>query len=198
MQFLQAYGKELFALLVPVITWVLNSYFRAKAKLDVAAPHRFTFLVHEPLRDERGNIVQQTQTIHTTSHVIVNSGKETATKVEFVFNWKPPLLNVWPSRSYDEREAPDGRYVLVFESLSPRETVGVEVLSFNQELPHLINVRSDQCTATNIDMYPQPVVAPWKRRLAVLLLLSGLALVVYVVVLILQFLILGTVESSAI
>lgn len=192
MELIHQYAKELFALLVPLLTWILNSRFRARAKLQLAAPHRFTFLVNEPLKDEQGNVIKPSQTVHTVSHVLTNAGRETATKVELVFNWKPLCINIWPSRHYEEKTEEDGRYVMIFDSFAPNEQIGFELLSVNSELPWLVNARSDQCTAVTVDMYPQPVVAAWKRRLAVALLLLGFASAIYISVVVLQFLILGT------
>ena len=192
MEFIQQYAKELFALLVPLVTWILSNRFRARAKLQLGIPHSFTFIVQEPLRDKEGNVLRETQTVHTASHVVTNSGRETATKVELVFNWKPLCINIWPSRHYEEHSGQDGRHVMVFDSLAPNEQIGFELLSVNGDLPALANARSDQCTATSIAMHPQPIVAAWKRRLVVTLLFFGLSFSIYLATLILQFLILAT------
>jgi hypothetical protein len=192
MEMLQQYAKELFALFVPVLTWVLNNWFRAKAKLQLARPHGFTFIVDQPLLDAEGNVISQKQTVHTVSHVISNAGRETATGVELVFNWKPLCINIWPARHFSEKTESDGRYVMMFDSLAPNEQIGFELLSINSDLPSLINARSNQCTAQTIAMYPQPILTPWKRKLAVFLLFSGIAFAVYIGILVLQFLILGT------
>lgn len=191
MEFIQQYAKELFALLVPLLTWILNNRFRARAKLQLGIPHSFTFMVQEPFRDAEGKVLRETQSVHTASHVITNSGKETATKVELVFNWKPLCINIWPSRHYEEHSEEDSRYVMVFDSLAPNEQIGFELLSVNSELPALVNARSDQCTATTIAMYPQPIVEAWKRRLAVTLLFFGFSFAIYLAILVLQFLILA-------
>ena len=192
MAFLETYGKELVALLVPFITWTLNTLFRAKAKLLLASPHSFTFLVQQPRLDAQGNIISPAQTVQTISFVLRNAGKETATNVELVFNWKPLCLNVWPSRHFAEHTEPDNRYVLIFDSLAPNEVVGCELLTINDQLPVLITARSDQCAAQTIEMYPQPVVKNWLRRVGVFFMLAGLALVVYMAILLLQFLVLKT------
>jgi hypothetical protein len=86
MLFLQPYGKELVALCVPLITWALNTLFRAKAKLVFASPHTFTFLAQQPRMDHQCNVISPTQTVHTRSMLPWNSGREAATKVEWVFN----------------------------------------------------------------------------------------------------------------
>jgi hypothetical protein len=88
MTFVETYGKEIVAFLVPLVTWVLNTLLRAKAKLQYALPHQFTFLVQQPLLDKDGKQISPTQTAHTNSFIIRNTGRESATKVELVFNWR--------------------------------------------------------------------------------------------------------------
>ena len=192
MTIVESYGKELFSLLVPIVTWGLNRLFKARAQLLLANPHSFTFLVPLPLLDAQGVQIAPRQTVHTRSLLAMNYGKETATKVEWVFNWKPPCLNVWPSRHFTEHVEPDNRYIIIFDSLAPGEHIGCEVLSINGDPPSLITVRCDQCVARNINMYPQPVVSNTRRRIGSLLMFSGLALIVYVCILLAQFLILRT------
>lgn len=189
MEFIQAHAKEIFSLFVPLLTWFLTNKFRDRAKLQLAVPHQFTFIVQEPLQDERGDIVTQSQSVHTASHVLTNSGRDTATNVELVFNWKPRCINIWPSRHYTEHTESDNRYVMIFESLAPNEQIGCEVLSINEQLPDLVNARSDQCAASTIKMYPQPVVDAWKRRLAITLLFFGFSFAIYVSIMLLQFLV---------
>lgn len=190
--FLQTYGKEFVSVLVPIILWALNYVFRARAKLHLSMPHAFKFLVQEPLRDEDGNEISPTQSAHTRSFLVSNSGRATATKIEIVFNWKPLCLNVWPPRHFEEIQEADGRYTLTFESLAPNEYLGLHVLTVNNELPNLVSARCDQCVAENVDMYPQPHVPTWKRRVAVFLLFAGIAAVVYGLIILLQFVILKT------
>lgn len=69
------YGKEIFAALVPVILWILDVVFRARAKLNVAEPHTFTFLIQQPLIGPDGNEISPTQTVHTRSVTVQNAGR---------------------------------------------------------------------------------------------------------------------------
>lgn len=192
MTFLETYGKELFSLLVPLLAWTLNRYFRGRARLEVAQPHNFTYLVQQPLVDAQGNQVQPTQTAHTTSLIVRNSGRDTATHLELVFNWKPMCLNVWPPRHFEEHNERDSRYVLVFDSLSPGEVMGCEILSVNIPLPTLLTARSDQCVAQFVNMYPQPVISRARRSIGLFLTALGLAAAVYGAILLVQFLVLRT------
>lgn len=191
-EFIQTYGKEIVSLVVPIFVWMLNTFFKAKAKLLVARPHAFTFLVQEPLIDTQGNQVSPTQTINTSSFVVSNAGRDTATKVEIVFNWKPQCVNLWPARHYQERIEPDNRYTITFESLAPREDVGFHMFSINNPLPEFIIARCDQCVAKHINMEPQPVAPAWQRHIYGFLAFSGLSIIIYASIVLLQFLILRT------
>lgn len=192
MEFIQTYGKEIVALLVPVITWALKTHFKSKARLQIAQPHSFTFLVQEPLRNAEGQVVSQTQTVHTRSFMFQNSGREAATKIELVFNWKPMCINLWPSRHITDHVEHDGRYVVMVDNLSPGEVLGCEVLSVNQDLPGLVVARCEQSVGHPINMYPQPVVGRGVRFAAAILLAIGLATSVYLAILLVQFLVLRT------
>src|SRR5450759_2027282 len=129
MTFLEIYGKEIVAFFVPFVTWALNTFFKGKARLFFGSPHNFTFLFQEPLRDQQGNVIRPTQLMYTRSLMVWNAGKETATKLEWVFNFKPSCINVWPPRHAEEHTEPDGRYVLIFDSLAPDEYMGCEVFN---------------------------------------------------------------------
>jgi hypothetical protein len=192
MTFIENYGKELVALVVPFITWGLNKLFKAKAKLHISNPHNFTFVVPEPLRDAQGNVIHPNQTVQTRSIMLANAGTETATNIELVFNSKPQFINFWPARQYSDRVLPDGRYSVIFPSLSPNEVMGCETFSINIVLPMLGTARCDQCVARHIDMYPQPITALWKSRLFWFFAFAGLGVTVYFGLTLIQYIVLKT------
>ena len=76
MNLLETYGKEIVALIVPFVTWALNTFFKQKAKLQLASPHTFTFLVQQPLFDSQGKQISPTQTVKTRSLMVMNAGKQ--------------------------------------------------------------------------------------------------------------------------
>lgn len=186
------YGKEIVSLVVPLITWVLNVGIKPKAKLIWTTRHAFNYLVREPVRDAEGQIVQPAQNVRTASLIVMNAGKEAAHKVEFVFNWKPQYHNLWPVRSYEERSDADGRYMLIFENLAPKEELGIQLLSVNNSLPELLQVRSAESLARQVDLMWFVRVAPWRIQLARLLALLGFAAAVYFAITLVQLLVLKT------
>lgn len=54
MEFLKLYGKEIFSVAAALLTWTLNTYFKARVRLAYGELHNFTFLVPEPLRNPEG------------------------------------------------------------------------------------------------------------------------------------------------
>ena len=192
MEFISTYGKEIVSLLIPFITWFLNVGVKAKAKLIWASPHSFTFLVQEPIRDPDGKVIQPTQKVCTASIKVINSGRETANKVELVFNWKPHYVNLWPVRHYEQKTDIDNRHIMIFDNLSAKEEIGLEIMSINADLPALLLVRSAECTAQNVPLMWIRYVANWKINIARLLLLVGLSASVYWLIALIQFLVLKT------
>jgi hypothetical protein len=190
MDFIATYGKEVVALLVPFITWVLNVGLKAKVKLIWASPHAFTFLVQEPLHGSDGKVVTQTQKVCTASIKVMNTGRETANNVELVFNWRPHYLNLWPVRHYEVKTDQDNRHILIFTNLSPKEEIGIEIMSINADLPALLQVRSAECQALNVPLMWIKRIAPWKISIARVLLLLGFSSALYWLLALVQILVL--------
>jgi hypothetical protein len=186
------YGKEIVSLVVPLITWILNVGIKPKAKLFWTTRHAFNYLVQEPLRNTEGQIVQPAQNVRTASLLVMNSGKEAAHKVELVFNWKPQYHNLWPVRSYEERSDSDGRYMLVFENLAPKEEIGIQLLSIHNDLPELLQVRSAECLARQVELMWLVRMSAWRIQLARVLVLVGFAASVYLGITLVQLLVLKT------
>lgn len=196
MSVLAEYGKEIVSLVIPFITWFLNVGIKPRAKLIKATRHAFTFIVQEPIRNANGDVVQPNQRVCTASVQIINSGRDTAHKVEVVFNWKPQYLNLWPVRSYEEKNDGDGRYMLIFENLAPKEEIGIEIMAVNGDLPGLIQVRSAECLAQDVHLMWFVRVSQWRIQLARAFVLLGFGTAIYWLLTLIQFLVLKTPSAS--
>jgi len=192
MNLLTQYGKEIFAFIVPVFTLILNKYFKNSAKISYGELHQFTYLINEPLLNKDGELVRQTQTVHTQSYVFRNDGKEAATNMEVIFNYPPMYLNVWPSRLFTVKNDLEQRYVMVFDYLAPKETIRCEVLAINTQVPMLLSVRCKEGIAQNIVLAPQRVFHPAFINSIRLLIFLGSVSLVYIIVVLLQWLLLKT------
>lgn len=187
--FLQQYAKEIISLIAPFIAWALARYIRARPKLECANRHEFVFLVNEPLKNAEGNVVRESQVVTTRSVIVRNVGRETANKLEVVFNWKPLCVNLWPLRNFEEKVLSDKRFILLFDNLAPSEAINIEILNVNGELPSLVSVRSADSVAKDVYLTPQPEVGRGVKVVAITLMLAGVAAIVYFGLLLLQFLV---------
>ena len=192
MDFFQHYGKEIVSLIVPFITWLLNVPLRARPNIVWGSPHGFNFLVHEPLNDAEGKVLSDTQLARTKSFRIINSARASASKIELVFNWKPMCINIWPLRKFNEELLSDKRYVLSFETLAPKEEIGIEVLAVNAELPSLASVRCSESIPKEIPIRWVQSVPQWRINTILLATFVGLGTAVYWLLTLLQFIVLHT------
>ena len=179
--------KIVVAFFSPILTFVLNRFFTPSAKLFHSVRHLFTYLINEPRLNPDGSVASATQTARIASISVSNVGRAAAKGVEIVFNWKPAYINFWPLRAYEETIHPDGRYSIHLESLSPKEVFGIELLSINNELPDLVNVRSEQIISKEKILIPQIVSPMWLMSVLWTLLTLGLMAAVYIVLSIIEF-----------
>lgn len=192
MSFFTLYGKEIFALAVPIFTLIINKFFKSSAKLSFGELHQFTYLISEPLLNDKKEQVSEKQTVHTQSYLFKNEGREPATSVEIIFNYPPMYLNVWPSRPYVLTQDMERRHIMVFDYLAPQEMIRCEVMSFNRELPSLLSVRCKEGIASQLRLIPSKVYHPLIVRFVVVLMFLGSATLVYLAIVMLQWLLLKT------
>ncbi|QOV68205.1 hypothetical protein [Citrobacter sp. BDA59-3] len=192
MNVLATYGKEIFSLLVPVFTLIINKFFKNNAKVVYGELHQFTFLVNEKFIDGNGDEALEKKVVHTQSYIIVNEGREPATNLEIIFNYAPQQLNIWPVRPYTQKLNDDGRYIMVFDFLATNELTRCEIMSINEQLPELLSVRSKEGMAKMVGLIPQKVLNPLFIKFMGLLVFIGAATLVYFIVIVLQWLLLKT------
>lgn len=192
MNIITQYGKEIFALFVPVFTLILNKFFKNNAKITYGKLHQFSYLLNEPLLGEHNEVINPKQVVHTQSFMFSNVGREPANAVEIVFNFRPMYINIWPSRHYVVKEDAEGRQVLVFDYLSPKEMIRCEIMSINRDLPELLSVRCKESLAKCIIIVPQQSYSPLLINLIRFLIFLGSVSFIYFVMVSLQWLLVKT------
>lgn len=192
MNILSQYGKELISIIIPFITFTLSNFFNGKAKVSIGELHQFSFLIDEPLKDDGGNVIKEKQLLHTKSYMVINEGREPAKKLELIFNYKNMHLNLWPVRPYTESFDPNGRYVITFEYVAPKESFRCEILSINSELPEMLTSRCEQGVARSILLYPQKIINKYYLKFIQCCVFLGMASFIYIFIMLLQWLITKT------
>jgi hypothetical protein len=187
MIFIHEYSKELTSLLVPLVGAIVAALFRARAKLIWSVHSWKNLLTEEFVAVEVGPPAKKLVNVHTATLFFQNLGREAATEIEIVFNWKPPIFQIWPTRQYITATNPDGRFIIKFPNLAPKESLGIDLLSVRNELPALIQCRSLQGNAKKIETTPQQVHPAWKLWMVAFLMFMGLVSSIYLIISIIQF-----------
>jgi hypothetical protein len=183
---LTTHAKELISVSVPFAIWLLNRQFQPSTKLVHSIRHTFRFLIPEPIRDAEGKVIRPVQNVNVASVSVTNVGRRAGKLVEITLNWKPMYLNVWPSRHYEVKDAPDGRHTIFLDSLAPKEVLGMEMLAVNAELPAICNVRSEEVESIEKAMIPQVVQSPPVLIFAAWLMLIGAIATVYIILVLIE------------
>jgi hypothetical protein len=93
--------------------------------------------------------------VHTASFIVQNKGRAIANDVEFVLNYNPDELSVWSQRQYIVEQNPEGRQIVRFETLAPKEVVTINVITVGREMPAALTVRCKEAIGKFIEVYPQ-------------------------------------------
>ena len=158
---IEQFEKELISLGFALATALILYLFRARTELVYADLHQWVFLlpalpplpmIREGESPPPPPALAPTINVFTRSIIVMNLGRQPATEVQLVFNWRPNF-NIWPMRPNYVHTNPDGRFTLKFDSLAPKERFQVELI-VNAALPDLINVRSKECLGrtTSVDI----------------------------------------------
>ena len=118
---------------------------------------------------------------------VSNVGRKPAKKIEIVFNWTPPFMNVWPKRHYTTVNSPDGRHSIVLDDLAPGEVFGMEIMAINVALPQLCNVRSEEALSQQKAMIPQIVQTRSVIAFVTWLLFSGTIFSIYLALVLIEY-----------
>lgn len=183
MNLIQAYSKELISIFVPIVLALIGHVFKARSKIIWSVTNAQVMSVQENRQAPGNGEVQQVPgTVRTASIFFRNTGRDAATNVEIVFNWKPAHFNVWPQRDYNTITNPDGRFIIKLDDLAPKENFGVELLAVNEVLPDVVSVRSTQGVGKLVKTMPDLVHPKWQLVLVLYLMFAGAIATVYALI----------------
>jgi hypothetical protein len=135
---------------------LIGYWLQPRVKLRYGVSHGYAHRVlvpapQPPNRRRQARPQQQVVSINTASHLIMNDGRATATQVEVTFNYTPTSFEVWPQRQYTLATNPNGRFIVRFDSLSPKERFSANLLMTEADTPNLLSVRCFEAMGQEIN-----------------------------------------------
>jgi hypothetical protein len=186
MEFIKTYAKEIIALVVPFLALFLNNRLQPRARLVQGIRHASTLLLDEPTLANDGKIIDSKKIVRFAQISFVNTGSEPATNLQITFNWKPQHYSLWPHRKFSVDTSPDDRFTILAGTLPPKDSIAIDILTVNGELPAITSAQCDECTAKNMPLAAQEVHPTWKLATACWFMAVGLGATVYFMISILQ------------
>jgi len=149
-----------------LVGWFLQR-LKGKPKLLYWLPGTFTFELNEP------------QTIlRTDSLTIQNVGRQPAKDVEIVHKEKPDHFQFSTHIDYSESFSPSDEHILKIPSLGPKEHINIQLLS-HSKIPVLLNIRSAEGPAQQIQVAFQRVYPKFVQVLATVFMAVGAGFLLY-------------------
>lgn len=188
MTFFQTYAKEIVSLLIPVVLAVGGYYFRPRTKLRWSVSHNSVMLVDEAYKTDDGKEERRDVDVRFRRIFLENAGRAPAKNIEVVFNWRPRKINLWPQRIYSEAINPEGRFIVSLPNMATKEFVGIDLFSIRGEVPDVVNIRSEEGFAKEVQMRPQIVYSNWVNGSVLALMFLGAMAFVYLLITAIQVL----------
>ena len=185
-QIIAEHQTQLWSLGTVLFGTLVGRIFRLRPKLFYSVDHSTNILVDQPLVDNEGKQIANSQLVRTASITVQNTGLHPAKGVEVAFNWRPPIMNLSPARAFTEVSSAFHRYSLKFDSFAPGERSTIEIMSINAELPLMTAVRSDDCVGKLIPMAPMRVWPQWYLYSVAFVTMLGAATLVYLALTLVQ------------
>lgn len=176
-KFVAPYAPQIFAVALVLLGAVVNRVLRLRPKLIYSVGHLSTVGVAVPptLPDEQPGRAL----LRSASIFVSNDGLQPAKSVEATFAFRPAAYHVHPMRTFREEAGAAGTFSLRFDSLAPSEQVRIEIVAFNQDLPLITAIRSDDCTGRAVEMMVQRVWPNWVIRTLAAAIFVGFATCIY-------------------
>jgi len=146
---------------------VLSKYLEPKAKLVYWLPHTFFF-----------HLKAENVALQTNSLTIQNLGRRAAEDIEIIHRERPEFFQFSPPLEFEEQISPAGEFVLKIRYLGPKEWFTLQLLNY-KTVPYLLNVRSREGVAKQINIVLQRVFPRWVHILYGSLTLIGLGFALY-------------------
>jgi hypothetical protein len=119
---------QVLAFILTTLGALLTYFFRARVKLI----YGFANNSFHQLKADAGPVI-----VSCEKHYLQNVGKKPAEKVEVVFSCAPSEITVFPARSFEKKNGPDGQLVLAIPYITPGELIIIDTIHINSRKAEL-------------------------------------------------------------
>jgi len=167
LELIKPYDAQLVSFLLALASGVILWLFQRRVRLRWAVSHRFIHTINNkqaeesdgegPPAKENTEPVWKTMLVESAEYIIMNDGRKPATNLKATFNYKPASFEVWPQRAFTQEVNPNGKLIVGFDGLAPKEQFTIHMLNVNNQTPDLLGLRCNEVAGVGIPTRPMRV-----------------------------------------
>ncbi|MDP2047933.1 MAG: hypothetical protein Q8K33_03435 [Cypionkella sp.] len=177
----EAIRGESLGVLFALITAGLLNIFRSKAKLVYGRANNSRNVVFTTHEDGSG-AKQISHEIYVEKFFLQNTGRSTATNVEFVLSSKPTDISISPATTIKTQMVEKENWHISIPQVSPGELVIITCLYINQAAAWISSVKSAEVVGHEVEFMTQRKFGPIFNSTVIVLLLAGVAFIFSILV----------------
>lgn len=162
-----AKSPNIVAAILTFILTIIHRIAQPRPKIVWGTSHGFSFIV--PRTDPPGPDFL----VHTQTVFIQNVGRESASDIEVILNYRPHNLSLWPQLVYSTTSNPENKYIIKIENLGRREFTQIEMLHSVGDMPAVLRIRTPRGECKQAPMAPMQVFPASVRFFLLITLLLG-------------------------
>jgi len=169
-ELVKPYDAQLVSFLLTLASGAIIWLFQRRVRLTWGVTHRFIHTIlnkqaqtnnHQGIQADKEKVEEEPDwtrmAVESAEYIIFNDGRKPATNLEATFNYQPASFEVWPQRAYTTEVNPNGKLIVRFEGLAPKEQFTIHMLNINEATPNLLGLRCSEVTAKGIETRPMRV-----------------------------------------
>ncbi len=156
--------------LILLVMGLVAKALEPKSKIIWGQTHQFAFSVPPAPSAPEGT---PGSLVATRTLQIMNSGRATAEGVEIYLAFEPAHYQIWPPFDFEKITTTDGGFIIRIRNLGPRETLALELIHNDLNMPNVVMVRSAAGEGTWVPIAPMRQWSKWVLILLWTLVLIG-------------------------
>ena len=177
-EFLEPVHSNVYGLVFTLAAGILAYFFRSKVKLIYGRANNSRNVVN---LSSQGDLDHPKSTeIYVEKFFLQNTGKRTATNVEFVLSGSPTDVAIWQPRDVTYKRVEKDNCLIQIPQIAPRELVTIDCLYVNQTAAWVSSVKCAESLGMEVPFWTLRRLPHWIYLSVLILLFLGAAFIVQI------------------
>ena len=168
--------EDLIGLGFTLLAGMIFYLFKARVKLIFGRANNSLNVLSVPDPSDKNN--QGPTEVYVEKFFLQNTGRRTATNVEFVLSDWPNDIRVWQPRQVEYIRAKKGECIVAIPQMAPGELVVIDCVYINKKAAFIASVKCAEALAKEVPFWTVRRFPTWVNSVFALLMVFGVAYLV--------------------